>query len=1166
MQYPSLFSDSLPVLPAGFRLHHLEVYNWGTFDGIIHRVAALGNTTLLTGANGAGKTTLVDALMTLLTPNRFYNQSSGAESRKERTEKTYVLGHYGRSAAEGYLEARPDALRQPGCYSVLLACFRDQRADLAVTLAQVRRVVPQGSVKTDFLVLPHALGIAELGTFDAGGDWKRRLRAAYPAAVPVLFDSFSTYAEALRRALGMREKALALFGKAVSLKVVGRLNEFIREHMLEPGTAEDDFQKLRGQYQQLLEAHRALEKATEQQRLLEPLLADEAHLRQVEARLIELAQAKLAVHYLFTQRQKQALEQADDQKADELVMLERQLEQQTQQLDADRKRYRELDHAIQQDDNNRRLEGLEKNIELYTKEVLEQRAKVDKYNHWAALLQLPPCPADAAAFALQREVLADRQREVESGEATAEEAKKQLWSRHTQLDERAEELSSEVNRLSRQPATNIPSRELDLRTTLCDKLGIATAELPFVGELVRVRDDAPEWQRALEGLLRGFALQLLVPERHYAAVTAYVNRTNLKGLLVYQRLPSKPIDTPPQAPEPARSVSSKLDLHPDTPHREWLAQQLRTRYPHVCVADEAELQRLDQALTREGLIRNRYEHRKDDRPARASAADFVLGWNSAHKLKTYRQLLHEAKAELEQVREEEQQQHEEQKTRRAAHDNLVRLAEFDSFADLNVDTTEAELIRYQREKQELLTSTDAGQLRQLKEQLEALETHIKAADERLQVTREKKGGIKNQLNQLRNQLALCNEVLEESDVPSNTAVAAATAYMPDLSSNGLSVDRIEKLCVATEARVGTEEADSKGMHLRLEKALLDTIRTFAKPSRELELRFPDWSGDVPAGRIDLDMLPDCLAYYRRITQQELPQQREKFEKYLREEAADGIVYFRESLLGQVRAIEKYVGELNASLRNITFNHQPLPTYIKLVQHAAPNQRVRDFRADLAQAIPDRQGIRHDAAAQQETFRRVQHLLEQLHEKEEWRREVTDVRNWFVFQAQEFFRSNDEPVPGKLYDGSGSLSGGEAAQLTYTVLGAALAYQFGLNRQQQGVLGGARSFRFLVVDEAFSKLDPDKSRYLMELCQQLQLQVLVVTPDDKIMVVEDFIAACHYVVCRDKKHSFVHNLSIENYQELRQKFAATQGEPVALGPIDSVLTEEMLAAAPLHPLT
>jgi uncharacterized protein YPO0396 len=52
----------------GFRLHTMELYNWGTFNRRIWQLRPQGSTTLLTGANGAGKTTVVDALVTLLTP------------------------------------------------------------------------------------------------------------------------------------------------------------------------------------------------------------------------------------------------------------------------------------------------------------------------------------------------------------------------------------------------------------------------------------------------------------------------------------------------------------------------------------------------------------------------------------------------------------------------------------------------------------------------------------------------------------------------------------------------------------------------------------------------------------------------------------------------------------------------------------------------------------------------------------------------------------------------------------------------------------------------------------------------------------------------------------------------------------------------------------------
>ncbi len=74
---------------SGFRLQYLEVFNWGTFDEHIHSIKPNGETSLLTGANGSGKTTFIDALLTLMVPEkkyRFYNQSSGSEKKGDRTE------------------------------------------------------------------------------------------------------------------------------------------------------------------------------------------------------------------------------------------------------------------------------------------------------------------------------------------------------------------------------------------------------------------------------------------------------------------------------------------------------------------------------------------------------------------------------------------------------------------------------------------------------------------------------------------------------------------------------------------------------------------------------------------------------------------------------------------------------------------------------------------------------------------------------------------------------------------------------------------------------------------------------------------------------------------------------------------------------------------------
>ena len=114
---------------------------------------------------------------------------------------------------------------------------------------------------------------------------------------------------------------------------------------------------------------------------------------------------------------------------------------------------------------------------------------------------------------------------------------------------------------------------------------------------------------------------------------------------------------------------------------------------------------------------------------------------------------------------------------------------------------------------------------------------------------------------------------------------------------------------------------------------------------------------------------------------------------------------------------------------------------------------------------------------------------------------------------------------------GQLSGGEKAQLTYTILGSALAYQFGMLKD--GMQGN--SFRFIAIDEAFKAQDEDRAYYLITLCRQLHLQLLVVTPSDNIHIVENDIAYVHFVSRAKDKTSHLINMPIEQFKEEREKY-------------------------------
>ncbi|MDZ7642658.1 MAG: hypothetical protein U5J62_11645 [Desulfurivibrio sp.] len=180
-----------------------------------------------------------------------------------------------------------------------------------------------------------------------------------------------------------------------------------------------------------------------------------------------------------------------------------------------------------------------------------------------------------------------------------------------------QQLSTEITGLKAR-RTNIAQQQVNLRQKLIDALGLDEAALPFAGELIRVREGEERWEGAIERLLHNFALSLLVLEEHYPQVADWVERTDLKGRLVYFRV--RPATaTPPVEPDPD-SLVHKLAIKPDSPHYEWLEKEIFRRFDVVCCEDQKQFRRQSKALTLGGQIKM---------PGNATKRTTATGWMTA---------------------------------------------------------------------------------------------------------------------------------------------------------------------------------------------------------------------------------------------------------------------------------------------------------------------------------------------------------------------------------------------------------------------------------------------------------------------------------------------------------------------------------------------------------
>jgi len=1119
---------------AGYRLEYMEIYNWGTFDRDIFRISPAGNNSLLTGANGSGKTTYVDALLTLLVPikkYRFYNRSSGTDKKNERTEESYVLGAYGETQEEGKLHSKTLYIRpdRKNVYSILLACFSNAEQQ-PVTVFQARWFF-NGELKRTYGICRDRLSVAgHFSTFDPRGEWKKALKHRFPKQgmkdVVEFFDSGKKYADKLVKYFGMRsEKALSLFNQTVGIKVLGNLDQFIRFNMLEPQEVEEEFLNLKENYNTLLEAHRQIEKATEQARLLTPIRDLARQSEDTRNRLKELESLKETGGVYFSHRLDRFLTHEIELETRKLVSMEQKMQVVKQRMEESYDRKTSLSVDIERDETGRRLKEIDSDLKKKEVQKNTRKVKQEKYNKCAAALGLPEAPDDVL-FNENRESALALNEKIDRDIHGIEEQQYRVRKSADDSKEEFDSLENQVRQLRGQK-NKITGRVSEIRREIVRHVKALPDEIPFIGELIRVKESQKEWEPAVERLLHNFALGLLVPSKYYDNVNRYVNENNLKGRIVYHRVKEEQFINS-MLPRPKGIVIEKLDLK-RTVYFDWLENQLLKYYDFICVDHVSDFHKYKRALTVQGLIKNKDLHRKDDRPEFASSERFVLGWDNKEKIIVLVNKARDIQKDIDQKTEQLKTIERQLKKLEKNRENIIKLLEYDCYAELDWESTVKEIEALTRERKRLEETSD--RIKQLQEELREVESRIKQFQKEHDGLLETQTLTKNTIRQHENLKARCREEINRSPFtpdqqPERFRIfeAAYPSYLEDLSFRNF--DRVRG---ALEKEQNSTKEKLNERRDRSIRRMSEKMLHFRNPGPDVTDRFPDWRADTHKLSEDPTYVDEYVSLLEKIEKEDLPSYRRKFEDYLSSTMINKIAGFKEFLDEGEEAIKENIDALNRSLQKISFKAAP-STYIQLKCPFQQDIELKEFKRMLRDAIPDAARLHSEDSGsyKKQVFKQIQKLIDRLDNEENWRLKVTDVRNWKSYYAEEFYRESD--ISMKVYKDMGKLSGGEKAQLTYTILGSAIAYQFGI--KHRGL--DTDSFRFIAVDETFSNQDDERANYLMDLCRQLHLQLLVVTPSDKIHIVEPYISYVHYVQRRDNRESLLFDMPIKQFLEQKQQ--------------------------------
>ncbi len=916
-------------------------------------------------------------------------------------------------------------------------------------------------------------------------------------------DEFRPYCERFRRLLGIEdEMALRLLHKTQSAKNLGDLNTFIRDFMLEKPETFEVADRLVVEFAELNAAHQGVVTARDQVQTLLPARAEYERIQALNGQRVDLDELRAGLDAYRESLRMRLLEEEIGALQLRHAGLQGEARQREEALANRTATLREL-RSQHRDLGGDRIEEWEAERAALELERGDRIRKRDQAQGACRTLgrALPDTPQGFA------DLVGDARKELDDWENNRDGNQEQLLAadrnRLRVLSESAD-VECELEAMRRQPS-NIPAHMLAMRESIARALHLPDTALPFVGELIEVRSDEALWRGAIERVLHGFALSLVVEDRHYAALSSHVNATHFGGQrVVYFRMMRQDSAQPRGAA--ANSLITKLTLK-DGEYRDWLRQELHQRFDYTCVDSLAAFRATDRALTREGQVKhNRSRHEKDDRRNVDDRSYWVLGFDNREKRalfeKRARTLATEA-ADLRRELGELQQLNQNRAVRVLQCNTLINLlwSEIDVALVLDRIAAVADKLREAREGNPAL--------QEMSGRIQTQEGLVEEADKDLRKVRTQ---IDRVVGDIREHEATLTRLREDPTIvaPTPHQNAGLEARYTELSET-VTLASLEDVSRKVE----------RGIH----KALEQIKEERATLEKALESRFADFKRAWPVDAGDLDATlasaPDFLAKLQRLEHDNLPAYEERFFELLQNQSHQNLAALSQFLRLARNSILDRLALVNDSLSRAEFN---AGTFLRIDPNDRQLQEVREFKQNLDRVLDH--AWTNDRERAEERFLVLRNLVERLGSQDpelrRWREAVLDVRLHVEFIGREV---DAQGAQVEIYRSGAGKSGGQRQKLATTCLAAALRYQLG------GQDSGLPLYAPVILDEAFDKADSEFTTLAMNIFTNFGFQMIVATPLKSVMTLEPFIGGACFVDITDRRNSGV--LLIE-YDAERQR--------------------------------
>lgn len=1111
-------TETLPIdVPAQhtrWRLHTLQLVNWGSFHGH-HSVTFHPDSTLLSGASGTGKSTLLDAWLALMMPsdtpfNGASNETGGrARGENQRNLVSYLRGKINDVTDTHSGEKRQNTLRGANgehIWGALAGTFLND----AGTLFTVLRLYflraggqTNADVTTTYATFAGSFDLSTLEPIAATRFEKRSLRAV--GLQP--YATFREFEDTIHTRLGIGggdggRKAMRLLSRVQAGMKISRVDTLYKSMVLErPITYEvadqalEHFADLEASYAKMLDEAEKLKTLSRLPDLMKDLDSARQRIQIIDQLGAErIGPTPFRLWRLRTHRG--LLDKAVECNREELTTI-------TAQLDTAKADERELRSRLDAIAEEKRANGGDA-IDTRQRQIQElMRHKDAVYSNTikfqtrteAISLVIPGTTAEFSAAQTEASAFLEtfQTREAEL-HAEAETIRDQIYPLKNQAAELLKERQSLQNR-----SGMVPHRLHSARVRMAEAAGLDPEnDLPFVAELMDVRSDEEDWRDAIETTLGGIARTVLVDRNQFDRLSRAIDPIRITPRINFQAVSLMPHQEFLGDPD---YVSSKL-VFKDSPFSNWVQNRISAPgTDHLCVPNAAALHGNEPRVTPIGQTRS------GDRGAHGSSSEGpIIGFTSKRRLLDIERTLVDLDQQIKALNDQLQQIERRQASLRAQKEAHTYVGDT-TWDDLDLPGVTTRINALHEEITRLRANSSILDALQAEEELliqllEAASRERHLADDALSRLTKEHGRLVDSQDRVQDEIDVIDRtqsavVIDEQQAYLDTLFAASWD-IEDLAGFATNVDALRKRLSEHQQSAGKDE--NKAVNAM--EAMFESYK-----QRWTENNLGISIASVYGYREILDRIREGNLHEHRL------QWRNEFAKW----SSDDLLMLGDSFDAALSEIEERLEPINRILATLSFGGVGV---LQIRHRRINNEELRVFRRDL-RALSS--GIADELTDQQiETrFRKLKTFMEKIAVPDRvdsrntaQRDRYLDVRQHVVITA-EALDNNGQVIA--TYDALGGKSGGETQELVAFIVGAALRYQLGDESRSRP------RFAPVLLDEAFIKADSEFAGRAVTAWQSLGFQMIIGAPLDKVTTLEPYMNLMLAITKSMKNYSFINPL-------------------------------------------